>query len=64
MKAYQREFIELAMKKQVLKFGEFTLKSGRKSPYFFNAGVIQYRAGFGTARTLLCGSIMRQRRTV
>lgn len=34
MKAYQREFIELAMKKQVLKFGEFTLKSGRKSPYF------------------------------
>ncbi|MGJ7104068.1 orotate phosphoribosyltransferase [Morganella morganii] len=39
MKAYQREFIELAMKKQVLKFGEFTLKSGRKSPYFFNAGL-------------------------
>jgi len=31
-------FIELAIKKQVLKFGEFTLKSGRKSPYFFNAG--------------------------
>ncbi|CBJ83468.1 orotate phosphoribosyltransferase [Xenorhabdus bovienii str. Jollieti] len=39
MKAYQREFIELALKKQVLKFGEFTLKSGRKSPYFFNAGL-------------------------
>ena len=39
MKAYQRDFIELAMKKQVLKFGEFTLKSGRKSPYFFNAGL-------------------------
>lgn len=46
MKAYQREFIELAMKKQVLKFGEFTLKSGRKSPYFFNAGL------FNTGRNL------------
>ena len=39
MKAYQREFIEFALSKQVLKFGEFTLKSGRKSPYFFNAGL-------------------------
>ena len=38
MKAYQREFIEFALEKEVLKFGEFTLKSGRKSPYFFNAG--------------------------
>lgn len=46
MKAYQREFIKLAMKKQVLKFGEFTLKSGRKSPYFFNAGL------FNTGRDL------------
>jgi len=39
MKVYQREFIEFALEKQVLKFGEFTLKSGRKSPYFFNAGL-------------------------
>lgn len=39
MKAYQRQFIEFALEKQVLKFGEFTLKSGRKSPYFFNAGL-------------------------
>lgn len=39
MKAYQREFIEFALEKQVLRFGEFTLKSGRKSPYFFNAGL-------------------------
>ncbi|KLU14217.1 MULTISPECIES: orotate phosphoribosyltransferase [Xenorhabdus] len=46
MKAYQREFIELALEKQVLKFGEFTLKSGRKSPYFFNAGL------FNTGRDL------------
>jgi orotate phosphoribosyltransferase len=38
MKAYQTEFIELAREYNVLKFGEFTLKSGRVSPYFFNAG--------------------------
>lgn len=39
MKAYQREFIEFAISRGVLKFGEFTLKSGRTSPYFFNAGL-------------------------
>lgn len=39
MHDYQRAFIEFAIKHQVLKFGEFTLKSGRKSPYFFNAGL-------------------------
>src|SRR5690554_1483968 len=39
MKAYQKQFIELAIEHQVLKFGEFTLKSGRISPYFFNAGL-------------------------
>ena len=38
MHAYQTEFIELARSCDVLKFGEFTLKSGRTSPYFFNAG--------------------------
>ncbi len=38
MQAYQTEFIELARQYDVLKFGEFTLKSGRISPYFFNAG--------------------------
>ncbi len=39
MKAYQQTFIELALANNVLKFGEFTLKSGRVSPYFFNAGL-------------------------
>ncbi|RLV58930.1 orotate phosphoribosyltransferase [Parashewanella curva] len=39
MKAYQKEFIEFALERQVLRFGEFTLKSGRTSPYFFNAGL-------------------------
>lgn len=48
MKAYQREFIEFALAKQVLRFGEFTLKSGRKSPYFFNAGL--FNSGRDLAR--------------
>ena len=38
MEAYQREFIEFMVESDVLKFGEFTLKSGRKSPFFMNAG--------------------------
>ncbi len=44
--SYQTEFIELARRCDVLKFGEFTLKSGRISPYFFNAGA------FSSGRTL------------
>ena len=39
MKSYKRQFIQFALERQVLRFGEFTLKSGRKSPYFFNAGL-------------------------
>ncbi|MFT6914021.1 MAG: orotate phosphoribosyltransferase [Motiliproteus sp.] len=39
MQDYQREFIEFAIERGVLRFGEFTLKSGRVSPYFFNAGL-------------------------
>jgi orotate phosphoribosyltransferase len=46
VKDYQKEFIEFAIEKQVLRFGEFTLKSGRISPYFFNAGL------FNTGRDL------------
>ena len=38
MEAYKQEFIEFMVESQVLKFGDFTLKSGRKSPFFMNAG--------------------------
>ena len=38
MEAYKKEFIEFMVESHVLKFGEFTLKSGRKSPFFMNAG--------------------------
>ena len=38
MQDYKREFIEFMVESDVLKFGEFTLKSGRKSPFFMNAG--------------------------
>ncbi|QLB14452.1 orotate phosphoribosyltransferase [Mannheimia granulomatis] len=46
MQQYKHDFIEFALSRNVLKFGEFTLKSGRISPYFFNAGL------FNTGRDL------------
>ncbi|MFT4997510.1 MAG: orotate phosphoribosyltransferase [Chitinophagales bacterium] len=45
---YQRDFIEMAIEVGALKFGEFTLKSGRKSPYFFNAGSFSTGANLAT----------------
>lgn len=48
MQDYQRDFIDFALDTGVLKFGEFTLKSGRVSPYFFNAGL--FNTGSALAR--------------
>ncbi len=48
MQTYQQEFLELAVELGVLRFGEFTLKSGRTSPYFFNAGL--FNSGLALAR--------------
>ncbi len=45
--AYQSEFIELCLQLGVLRFGSFTLKSGRESPYFFNAGLFNTGAAIG-----------------
>jgi len=44
---YQRDFIELTLQRDVLRFGDFTLKSGRQSPYFFNMGRIDSGAALG-----------------
>ncbi|MDV6318507.1 orotate phosphoribosyltransferase [Chromohalobacter sp. HP20-39] len=48
LQPYQQEFIEFAIEEGVLTFGEFTLKSGRVSPYFFNAGL--FKSGRALAR--------------
>ena len=50
--AYQQDFIELALDCHVLQFGEFELKSGRISPYFFNAG--KFSTGSALARLGRC----------
>ena len=50
--SYQREFIDTTMRLEVLRFGSFTLKSGRISPYFFNAGLFRT----GAAMNVLCRS--------
>ena len=55
MESYKQEFIEFMVDSDVLKFGEFTLKSGRKSPFFMNAG------GYVTGSQLKKANIMRKR---
>jgi orotate phosphoribosyltransferase len=62
MRAHQREFLDLALAKNALRFGEFTLKSGRISPYFFNAGLFDSGAALDTlgrayAQTLVAAGI-------
>jgi orotate phosphoribosyltransferase len=62
MRSHQKEFIEMILAKQVLRFGDFTLKSGRTSPYFFNAGLINdggalARIGVGYAQAIVDAGI-------
>ena len=52
MKENKKRFIDLAIKYDVLRFGEFTLKSGRISPYFFNAGL--FSSGYALAELGSC----------
>jgi uridine monophosphate synthetase len=60
---HQREFLEYSLSQGVLKFGSFVLKSGRTSPYFFNAGLFAtgaalFRVGKAYASTIMESSIL------
>ena len=54
MEAYKQEFIRFMVESDVLKFGEFTLKSGRKSPFFMNAGAYVTGLPVKTSGRILC----------
>jgi len=56
--AYQSDFIDLCVRLGVLRFGSFTLKSGRESPYFFNAGLFSTGAAIGAVGRAYAAAIM------
>ncbi|WP_448508196.1 orotate phosphoribosyltransferase [Immundisolibacter sp.] len=59
MEVYQREFFEFAIGSGVLKFGQFTLKSGRNSPYFFNAGLFNSGASLRRLGSFYAAALVR-----
>lgn len=56
----QREFIEFALEHDVLRFGSFALKSGRPSPYFFNAGDVDTGAGLAALGRFYAATIVEE----
>ncbi|NUO71583.1 MAG: orotate phosphoribosyltransferase [Frateuria sp.] len=59
MQPHQRDFIELALSRDVLRFGQFTLKSGRQSPYFFNLGRIDSGAALARLGDAYAAALVR-----
>ena len=59
MQPYLRDFIELALARDVLRFGDFTLKSGRQSPYFFNLGRIDSGAALARLGDAYAAALVR-----
>ncbi|HEV2621611.1 MAG TPA: orotate phosphoribosyltransferase [Frateuria sp.] len=64
MQPHQRDFIELALSRDVLRFGEFTLKSGRHSPYFFNLGRIDSGAALARLGDAYAEALVRSQLAV
>jgi orotate phosphoribosyltransferase len=60
LKEYQREFIKLALDKQALLFGDYTLKSGRVSPYFFNMGLFNTGQSLATLGSCYAKAIVEK----
>jgi orotate phosphoribosyltransferase len=56
--AYQSDFIDLCVRLGVLRFGSFTLKSGRDSPYFFNAGLFNTGSAIGAVGRAYAAAVM------
>jgi orotate phosphoribosyltransferase len=63
MQDYQREFLRFALDTGVLRFGNFTLKSGRESPYFFNAGLFNTGASLARLGRFYASAILEARVT-